>query len=68
MDVITYAPRDKRELRRVFNNIYVKNFPASWSKEEVENYFKQYGHIKSLMLAKNENGSPFAFVCYEDPN
>ncbi len=40
MDVITYAPRDKRELRRVFNNIYVKNFPASWAQEDVENLFK----------------------------
>lgn len=28
--VVKYAPRDKREFRRVFNNIYAKNLPDGW--------------------------------------
>jgi len=28
--VCPYNPKDRRESRKVFNNIYVKNYPESW--------------------------------------
>jgi polyadenylate-binding protein len=52
-------------MRRAFNNIYVKNFPESWSEDDVKKMFGQYGNILSLHLIKNEKGA-FAFVCYGD--
>lgn len=34
-EVIKYAPKDKREFRKAFNNIYVKNFPTDWSEQKL---------------------------------
>jgi polyadenylate-binding protein len=34
-EVIKYAPKDKREFRKAFNNIYVKNFPMTWSEADI---------------------------------
>ena len=30
---VKYAPRDKRDFRRIFNNIYAKNFPPNFTEE-----------------------------------
>jgi RNA recognition motif-containing protein len=30
-EIIRYQPRDPREIRRVYNNIYVKNFNPEWN-------------------------------------
>jgi len=34
-----YHPTDRRDIRKAFNNIYVKNFPATWTDEELGNMF-----------------------------
>jgi polyadenylate-binding protein len=52
-------------MRKAFNNIYVKNFPTSWTEDDLKKIFSQYGNILSLFLNKNEKGA-FAFVCYGD--
>jgi len=72
-EVHPYQPKDRRELRKTFNNIYIKNFPSNWNKEKIEQIFGQYGTIKStvIMMGKvqgTDEEAPFAFVCYEDPN
>ena len=65
-EVIKYAPKDKREFRKAFNNIYVKNFPMSWTEADIRKLFGEFGHIKSLVMMKNpENTAQFAFVCFE---
>lgn len=61
-----FEPKDKREIRRVVNNIYVKNFPDSWSEDDIKQKFSEHGHIKSIVIFKNEKGR-FGFICYEDP-
>jgi len=67
-EVLRYAPKDKREIRKAFNNIYVKNFPVTWTEKEVKDLFSKHGHIKSLVMMKNpENTASFAFVCFESP-
>jgi RNA recognition motif-containing protein len=48
-------------------NLYVKNFPNSWPKEQLENIFKQFGEIENIKLEKGKNGS-FAFVCFKQPD
>lgn len=63
METIPYQPRDRIAMRKVFNNIYVKNLPPDFSVEEVQNLFNPYGRIASLKVEKNEMGQ-YAFICY----
>ena len=48
-------------------NLYVKNFPNHWPKEELENLFQQFGEIENIKLEKGRNGS-YAFICYKQPD
>ena len=45
----------------------MKNFPPTWTEEELKTLFGQYGDIISLYVGKNDKGA-FAFVCYGDKN
>ena len=70
MTVIKYQPKDPREIRKIGNNIYVKNFPTTWTKEFLTEMFSKYGEISSLVAINKESKkdgsiSPFAFVCYQ---
>eukprot|EP00347_Sterkiella_histriomuscorum_P009662 403340349 len=72
-EISPHQPKDRRELRKTFNNIYINNFPSNWNKEKIEQIFGQYGTIKStaIMMGKvqgTDEEALFAFVCYEDPN
>jgi len=66
---IFYKPKDRRDMRKAFNNIYAKNFPEEWSDDEVKALFEGQGRIESIKVSKNDKGA-FAFVCYnaEDKN
>lgn len=71
--VSKYQPKDRREIRKSFNNIYVKNFPENWGENELRAIFAKYGEIKSLAVLSapkpgTDTQSKFAFVCYENPN
>jgi RNA recognition motif-containing protein len=68
--ILPYNPKDKRDLRKHVNNIYVKNFPETWEAPELTNLFSKYGDIKSIFIDKKkipntEVLAPFAFICYE---
>jgi polyadenylate-binding protein len=69
-EVHPYAPKDRRDMRKIFNNIYLKNFPNTWTKEHLVEMFSKYGDIKSceVMKAKRSDSeveSSFAFICFE---
>lgn len=64
---VKYQPRDKREFRRVFNNIYVKNLPEGYTEEKTRQLFEQYGPIGMLKFTSNEIGS-FAMIAYFSPD
>jgi len=66
---IKYQPRDKRDFRRIYNNIYAKNFPQDFTEADVKALFEKYGRVESLSFETNDKGS-YAFVCYnsEDKN
>lgn len=66
---VAYKPKDRREMRKAFNNIYVKNFPDEWNEDQVRELFVPYGRIESLYVSKNDKGA-YAFVCFnaEDKN
>lgn len=68
IEVLPYELKDRKSLKKIYNNIYVKNFPDSWSEEVLHKKFSQYGHIKSLKRDINPvSKQPFAFICFEDP-
>jgi polyadenylate-binding protein len=73
LEVLPYNPRDRREVRKAYNNIYVKNFPDTWTEAKLREIFGKYGTIKSLVVMKKQregqdHESAFAFICYEDPS
>jgi len=39
IQVIKYQPRDKRDFRKIYNNIYAKNFPDHYTEVEVRELF-----------------------------
>lgn len=56
MQALVFKPRDKRELRNLVNNIYVKNIPINMDKEKIHQMFSMYGNIKSLVMMQNDIG------------
>ena len=70
--MLPYSPKDKKDFKKIFNNIYVKNIPDTWDEEKLREVFSKYGPIYSLkmMTTKKDEQSPeskFAFVCFYDP-
>ena len=61
--VIRYQPRDKRDFRKIYNNIYAKNFPDGYTEQQVHDLFSQFGRIESLKYMVNDKG-PYAFICF----
>jgi len=66
-----YKVIERTDTRKLFNNIYVKNFNPDWSEENLKAIFSKYGDIKSLIVLKKKDKEgiekPFAFVCFERP-
>ena len=42
-------------MRKNINNLYVKNIPKEWTKDQVHDLFSPFGNIKSLFLQEKEN-------------
>jgi len=53
-------------MRKLINNVYVKNIPKGWTEDQVRELFSPFGNIKSLKLEEDENLGLFAHVCYDD--
>lgn len=50
-------------------NLYVKNFTAETTEEDLKNLFATFGEIESLKLFQQKDGKmPFAFVCFKTPD
>lgn len=49
-------------------NLYVKNFPATWTETELKNLFQQYGEIEKVRLEQTQTKNTFAFVCFKKPD
>ena len=65
---VKFAPKNKSDFRKAFNNIYIKNIPDDWKEPEIRKHFSAFGKIQSLFTGSNEFGM-YAFVCYgnDDP-
>lgn len=70
LTVRVFVPKNERpQQAEPFNNLFVKNFPASDSGEpytevELRRVFEGFGPIVS---AKVDDSGKFGFVCFEDP-
>lgn len=65
--VIPYNPKPRETLRKLFNNIFVKNIPETWDEAKLRQTFSQFGNITSCILrdtSKEGVNSKFGFVCY----
>jgi len=60
---VKYQPRDRREFRRVFNNIYVKNLPDSYDEEKTRELFAAHGNIGLFKYERNDKGA-YALIAY----
>ena len=67
---VKWNPRDRTQVRNLFNNLYVKNYPEEWTDEQLTAMFLPYGNVGSLIQFKKEALGSFAFVCFqgEDKN
>ena len=54
-EILPYDPKDKEDMIMLFNNIYVKNFPASWDEAKLKSIFGKYGNISSIKVMAAEN-------------
>jgi len=76
---LKFAPKDKRDFVKAYNNVYVKNIPPTWTEEDLNNTFKEFGEITSAFIVRNSKGdfvvkseneeekkekTAFGFVCY----
>ena len=60
-----YCPKDKKDLRKAVNSIFVKNFPNTWKEEELTKYFSKYGQIQSAYVKVDSSiNLPYGFICY----
>lgn len=37
-------------MKKFFNNLYVKNFPADWNEEKITELFSKYGKVSSVYV------------------
>jgi RNA recognition motif-containing protein len=64
---IPWNPTPIKEIeQKVKNNIFIKEFPDTWTEEQIKEKFSVFGNISSVALVAHANGK-FAFVCYSDP-
>jgi len=56
-------------------NLYVKNFPAKWTEEELKQLFSQHGEIEKVRIEGKQpepnqqfQNHTFAFVCFKKPD
>jgi polyadenylate-binding protein len=62
--------KDRSTANTAFTNVYVKNLPDSWSKEDMDRHFGQYGNINSSVLNKSSatgsEGLAFGFINFDN--
>lgn len=50
-------------------NLFVKNFPNSWTEDNLREHFKTFGEIENIKLGdrSRSTGNAYAFVCFKEP-
>jgi polyadenylate-binding protein len=71
ISVSFFLPKNKRQNPFAKSNLYIKQFPANWTKQEVERFvittFGIYGHINSHGVFEDKNiQKKYGFVAFEE--
>jgi RNA recognition motif-containing protein len=45
-----YQVREKNDISKIYNNIYIKNFNSNWTENNIKEIFSRYGNIISVGL------------------
>uniref|UniRef100_A0A0B6ZNA9 Polyadenylate-binding protein n=1 Tax=Arion vulgaris TaxID=1028688 RepID=A0A0B6ZNA9_9EUPU len=61
--------KDQEANKKVYNNIFVKNFDDKLDDEKLGQLFEKFGEIVSAVVMKGESGysKGFGFVCFKEP-
>lgn len=65
---LSRTEREKGKTSSLFTNVYVKNLPADFTKEQLEALFTKFGKISSPYVATGEDGKSrgFGFVNFDN--
>ena len=63
------AVTDVRKEDEAEFNLFVKNFPNSWTEDNLRDLFKTFGEIENIKLGDRSRttGNAYAFVCFKEP-
>lgn len=50
-----------------YHQIYVGDIPITFSRDQIYDYFRNYGNIMFLKIGRNKKSKQFAFVSYDSP-
>lgn len=67
--VVERFDKDAKAKVQAKNNLYVKEFPKTWSEDDLKQRFEKYGKLGSVAIKRDDNGNSegFGFVCFEKP-
>jgi polyadenylate-binding protein len=67
VQVQKYLPRADRSRTAEWNNIFVKDFPTTWTEEQLRAKFEAFGKVTSIHFPTKDDASVgFAFVCFDE--
>eukprot|EP00762_Andalucia_godoyi_P005793 ANDGO_06902.mRNA.1 Polyadenylate-binding protein len=73
VEVMRFVPRRERsgsDGEPKFNNVYVKNFPETWTEDDLAKIFEPHGDILSVFVRRDEgtgSSKGFGFVTFGTP-
>lgn len=74
--VLPYNPKDRKAIQRVYNNVFVKDFPkADFTEDDLRKLCEPFGKVTSAVVMTspavkaNPEGETlqYGFVCFENP-
>ena len=54
IEAIKFQPKDPKEIKRISNNVYVKNFDPTWDESKIRAIFEKFGPIKSIFVKEEQ--------------
>ncbi len=54
IEAIKFTSKDPKDIKRFSNNVYVKNFDATWTDEKIRSIFSHFGLIKSVFVKEDD--------------
>ena len=67
--ISVHKKKQERSVTNIFTNLFVSNFDAQTTKEELQKLFEEFGEIESvhIPLEQGEKVNRYGFVCFKQP-